>query len=960
MFDETQVKKHYRLLNHAPYGVTELVAIYPAGGIAAIGYFDNEEDFDLACWYYSGKCNLYVGVNPRKKELLALAPNQMVQGLARRGKKEDIAAITAMFLDIDPVRSENCPATKEENRRALAKAQELASLPIFSGAGVCSSGNGAYVLAGLNFTDDLPTLEQKQKSLVEEIRREHFPEGGGLQLDSVHDLPRIMAVMGTLKMKGQEDATHPYRIARFLGEPPAEVCHTLEEAILSSSVTPPSSIISEARKVKRPPLLEPHPTQHGDTSLAPLCRGLQSILQTTPTIPDRSQLYLQLVAAMKERGWSREAIKNALLDLDRRLPPQSYQRLEKFGARSETAQEALLDHYLEHADASILPCSLVFKLLKSKACTEGCEYLGDRLSQGNYKISRAPNIKPSQTMSLEQAREQLKKDLEQRVETLIREKGVLILHDPPGVGKNKIASQVLKHRRMIVFTSQRSALDKFKDDLQGGLPYQEIQNKEELCLHERDITRYRDRGYPHREQEVCGQRCTNHDQCPYWMQFDRDKSWILPNKYLLTGLLQRKHNSPELVLIDENILGDLLETSKVSLNDLGVFTRFLQAQSLLSSALDQLLDATSRMMRDTFAEADPNFMISLSRQVEESAGLIRAAAASPEYRAFQELIEQEPIDRLPPGHLATLLQVMAVEASRGSKNSRISVENGNIVIRQFHNLEQLRNYPVLVLDASAKREICERIFPDREIEMLTHPVASQAEVIQITNAMLGKGQLNDTKVMDRVITFIRRHAQGRVGIICNQRYRKIFEKKIPGALVRHYWAIRGTRNFEGCDTLFLVGGPYMKPKDKVKLAEALFYDEDKISQANPKVIKNYGMSRANQQIYGLYEFSDPRLQAMVDYLETEEMRQAAFRIRPLEGEKRIYVLSNLPIGLPPTKLITLPGKNDTRQKYFDYARQLKAEGKRISNRIISEAIGITTRMGRHYWNLLPKSLKTKR
>lgn len=69
-FSETDVRRHYDLLQHKPeLGLTQLKAMV-GEDIIGIGLFDNEDDFVSECGRYNGLGTLYVGVNPRTNRLL--------------------------------------------------------------------------------------------------------------------------------------------------------------------------------------------------------------------------------------------------------------------------------------------------------------------------------------------------------------------------------------------------------------------------------------------------------------------------------------------------------------------------------------------------------------------------------------------------------------------------------------------------------------------------------------------------------------------------------------------------------------------------------------------------------------------------------------------------------------------------------------------------------------------------
>jgi len=218
-FSENEAGNQYRILGHAEFGVTELLALPPHNGHSPlVGFFDNEEDYIQACRKLNGKYNLYVGVNPRPGDLFSLAPNKMESGI-RRASKEDIKFITGFFLDIDPADRKR-PTDDATHQVAIDKAQEIVNAyPFLQDSSILSSGNGAQLLARVLFTQDLEETVQKIKVLSDKIRKTHFSGDRYMKLDAVHDLPRVMSAAGTLKIKGEATDDRPYRLVQFYSDP---------------------------------------------------------------------------------------------------------------------------------------------------------------------------------------------------------------------------------------------------------------------------------------------------------------------------------------------------------------------------------------------------------------------------------------------------------------------------------------------------------------------------------------------------------------------------------------------------------------------------------------------------------------------------------------------------------------------------------------------------------------------
>ncbi|MBK9000882.1 MAG: hypothetical protein IPM35_34615 [Myxococcales bacterium] len=241
VFSEADVRATYRFLNHAACGITEVRVIAPGrGGIIGIGYFDDEEAFVAACRNANGTANVYVGIQPRPHRLLVLAPNE-IRNLSRGAKDADIEWLTSIVLDIDPTRPKNTASTEDELSQAVARADAMAKRletlgyqrPIRN-----MSGNGCQLwlatpphqVTPSNFeavTSALKAFEQRQRDLF---------ANGNVKIDSIHNLSRIIKVIGTLSVKGENTPERPHRLSHSLD--PFVRCEDrkLKEAVLALRV----------------------------------------------------------------------------------------------------------------------------------------------------------------------------------------------------------------------------------------------------------------------------------------------------------------------------------------------------------------------------------------------------------------------------------------------------------------------------------------------------------------------------------------------------------------------------------------------------------------------------------------------------------------------------------------------------------------------------------------------------
>lgn len=205
MIEEESVRQFYRRLNHQAYGLTELVAIdKDSGGILATGFFDNEDDFVAACRAYNARCNVYAGRNPRPFSISGVRDYMNIVQ-KKRAKDEDIRHLTAVSLDIDPVRGKGMPSTEEQHQAAVDFALTMQQA---NGGGVDDSGNGAYLwipfITPIEVTADNFGIVKKKCEVWQALLKEKYkPEEYGLRIDGCFDFSRLKRVIGTFNHKAQ-------------------------------------------------------------------------------------------------------------------------------------------------------------------------------------------------------------------------------------------------------------------------------------------------------------------------------------------------------------------------------------------------------------------------------------------------------------------------------------------------------------------------------------------------------------------------------------------------------------------------------------------------------------------------------------------------------------------------------------------------------------------------------------
>jgi hypothetical protein len=219
-FVEGDVRACYEFLAHGDRGVSEIRVIAPGHGIVGIGYFDNADAFVRACAEATGKGNVYVGIQPRPQEFFAKAPNRL-ERLKCGARDEDIEWLSSIVIDIDPVRPKDTASTDEDLARAIACGDRISDWLASKGFQRPvrnMSGNGCqlwFAVPSTMITDEhRPRLRDRLKHFEARIRDKFA--GDGVAVDSIYNFSRIIKVIGTLSVKGEDTAERPHRVSHSI------------------------------------------------------------------------------------------------------------------------------------------------------------------------------------------------------------------------------------------------------------------------------------------------------------------------------------------------------------------------------------------------------------------------------------------------------------------------------------------------------------------------------------------------------------------------------------------------------------------------------------------------------------------------------------------------------------------------------------------------------------------------
>ncbi len=207
------------------------------------GYFDDTSKLASAVTRFDGRENLYITINPAAPALLARAANRIAQGMRTTTSDVDIVERRWLPIDLDPVRPSGISASDDEREHALATARAVYGY--LNGLGwpdpvTTMSGNGYWLLYPIELPND-----DESKALIEGVLK-HLSErfsSDAVSIDTtVSNAARIVALIGTMKVKGDATLDRPHRRSTLTFRP-AELAPVSREMLETLTPTRPAIVV---------------------------------------------------------------------------------------------------------------------------------------------------------------------------------------------------------------------------------------------------------------------------------------------------------------------------------------------------------------------------------------------------------------------------------------------------------------------------------------------------------------------------------------------------------------------------------------------------------------------------------------------------------------------------------------------------------------------------------------------
>lgn len=211
----------------------------PGPGRTDAGYFDSPDALVAAVAPLDGRRNVYLTVNPVDPALLGRGNNRIVARVRSTTADSQVTRRRWLPIDIDPRRPSDISASEAEREAALAVTRDVWRYLAERGwpePVTAMSGNGYWLLYPVDLPNDEPS-----RLLIEGVLR-HLAarfDTDAVSIDtSVSNASRIVALIGTLKVKGDPTPDRPHRRSALL-RVPADLVPVPSE--LLAALVPPTA-----------------------------------------------------------------------------------------------------------------------------------------------------------------------------------------------------------------------------------------------------------------------------------------------------------------------------------------------------------------------------------------------------------------------------------------------------------------------------------------------------------------------------------------------------------------------------------------------------------------------------------------------------------------------------------------------------------------------------------------------
>jgi len=252
--------------------------------------------------------------------------------------------------------------------------------------------------------------------------------------------------------------------------------------------------------------------------------------------------------------------------------------------------------------------------------------------------------------------------------------------------------------------------------------------------------------------------------------------------------------------------------------------------------------------------------------------------------------------------IAKAIEARNVDPSVGE---RLWVDGHDLIVPGLRQPDKwLAELPVIIASATARLGLVQKFFPTVEHVAPPIPALPHQHVHQILGSF---GKSATVKKIDDLITDYRLRTLGSHGrnlVVTHKAYESGF-KGIAGLDTRHHGDVAGDDDYGDVENLFVMGGPFARPRDIASRASA--ETRRRVLEAKPVRTLCAGMLIIGQGFaFERLAYTDPDAMTVHTDIYDTAIVQAIGRGRGINRTERtpleVYVYGNLPLPIPVTTI----------------------------------------------------------
>jgi hypothetical protein len=261
--------------------------------------------------------------------------------------------------------------------------------------------------------------------------------------------------------------------------------------------------------------------------------------------------------------------------------------------------------------------------------------------------------------------------------------------------------------------------------------------------------------------------------------------------------------------------------------------------------------------------------------------------------------------------IALMFQTLAreLETQRSESHSIKRIDAHTFTLCTRKKLPRLCDVEtIIILDADSDENNLRPIIP--QIRTVSIEARMRARITQVQDLSFSRqylrlrdGEQPKAEAVVALADRVRSWAGRRKLVVTYQALIPHLAPLLPNVEFCYFGNLRGTNDYEGCDTVFVIGRQFIPSTAVEEIARALHWDaEEPLILGDPIPRRHL----AGPGVLKSYDELDPRLQSVRAASREAETRQALARVRLVHAQelKEVVLLSSQPVGVPVDALVT--------------------------------------------------------